>query len=277
MSTLLAPDTPRALPAPRRPRPRRWLFLGQVGVGVVLVGVWWLAAAFAWLPPELLPSPAQVARAAGDLGGTGGFWLNVLDTLVRALISLAAAIVVGVPVGLVLGLVPAAERATRFVVDFARSFPVIAMLPVVILVAGADSQSEIFVVFLGVIWPVLLQTVYGARHLDPVVRDTARSYRISLWLRFTKVLLPTAAPFIMTGIRIGATVSFLVAVGVELLARTGGMGGALYDAQVDARPDLAYVYIIAAGLIGMALNWLLQRAERRLIVWNARAEREGIR
>ena len=253
-------------------RTRKGLYLARIAVGVAIVAIWWMAASFRWLPPEILPTPLEVFLAFIELAFTGVFWVNFFQTLGNGMAALGLAIVIGVPLGLVLGLVPAVERTTRFLLDLGRSFPQIALLPVMVLLFGATAQMEIFVILLSVLWPVLLQTIYGSRRMDPVIRDTVSSYRINLWLVFTKVLLPGAAPFTMTGIRVAGSVSILVAMSVELLAWTPGMGSALGRAQIDEAPDIALGYLFWAGFLGLGLNYLFQFIEDKVLVWNARGD-----
>lgn len=275
-TTVLRKSTVPSIPTAPPWWRRRWgLVAAQIGVGVLLVAVWAVAAQFRWLPPELLPGPVAVLIAFVELSMTGAFWKAFGQTVLAALSGLGLSIAVAVPLGLVLGMLPRVERATRLLMDVGRSFPVIALLPVMILLFGVTPQMEVMVIFLGVVWPILLQTTYGARRIDPVVRDTVRSYRTTVWLRFVKVVLPGAAPFVMTGIRVAASVSILIAIGVEVLGRTPGMGLALGNAQVDGAAAIAMAYVVYSGLLGLALNAALQFFEDRVIVWNARGDHEG--
>lgn len=273
------PSTPPRTALVRVPQPgtpwyrtRKGLYLGRIAVGVGIIAIWWIAAELDWLPPELLPTPLEVFLAFIGLAVQGQFWVNFFQTLGNGMGALGLAIIVGVPLGLLLGLVPVIERTTRLLMDLGRSFPQIALLPVMVLLFGANAQMEIFVIFLSVLWPVLLQTIYGSRRMDPVIRDTVKSYRINLWLIFTKVLLPGAAPFTMTGIRVAGSVSILVAMSVELLAWTPGMGSALGRAQIDEAPDIALGYLFWAGFLGLGLNYLFQFIEDKILVWNARGD-----
>lgn len=265
----------RTVRRPARVQIKGLLLLGQVGVGALIIAVWWAAAHFRWLSAEILPTPDSVVRGLVYLVGTPTFWLAVLHTLSSAVIGLVLAILVAVPIGLVLGLAPKIEFTTRFLVDLGRSFPVIALLPVMILLLGATAQMEITVIFIGVFWKILMQTIYGSRRMDPVVRDTTRSYQVNTRLRFLKVLLPSAAPYIATGIRVSASLAILLAIGVEMLGRTPGMGLRLSQAQIDGRPDLAFGYVVVAGLMGVTINFLLMKLEERVLVWNARADVEA--
>ncbi|WP_159553151.1 ABC transporter permease [Citricoccus sp. K5] len=196
------------------------------------------------------------------------FWFALGFTVSNALIGLLLAIIVGIPLGMVLGTSPALNRSTQFLVDLGRAFPVIALLPVMVLILGATAQMEIVVVFLGVVWPILLQTIDGAKRVEPVIADTVSAYRIPLRLRFIKVTLPNAAPFAVTGIRIASSASILIALGVEVLSVTPGIGGEISRAQTDGAPALALSYVIYAGIVGFLVNKVLWSVEGKLLAWN---------
>jgi ABC-type nitrate/sulfonate/bicarbonate transport system permease component len=171
------------------------------------------------------------------------------------------------------GTSPRTERATRLLIDVGRSFPVIALLPVVILVLGATTQMKVTLIFIACVFPLVLQTTNGARRLEATLLSTVRSYRLPWQLRFRKVLLPQAAPFIATGLRIAITTAVLVAVGTEVLTQTQGLGRRITLAQSAGETALGYAYIFYAALLGVVINALANSMERRLIRWQ-RAEAE---
>lgn len=247
------------------------LGLWQLLALAVVLLVWTLVYLSGYFSRELLPSVGGVAHSLVDLAGQPGFWRALASTVSNALIGLALGIAVGIPVGLVLGISPPLQRSTQFIVDFGRAFPVLALLPVMVLMLGATSRMEIVVVFSGVVWPILLQTTDGARRVEPVIADTVRAYRIPRRLAYLKVVLPNAAPFAVTGIRIAAATSILVALGVEVLSLTPGMGGNLSRAQTDGAPAVALAYVVYAGLVGLLLNKVLWVIEARFLAWNRRA------
>ncbi|MQA08979.1 MAG: ABC transporter permease subunit [Pseudonocardiaceae bacterium] len=272
---------PSVAPNPKKPSGRRrvrsrkriGLAAWQLGTALLIAAVWTLVYESGLLSRELVPPLWDVAREFVTLAGTAAFWAALATTVSNALTGLAAGIVVGVPFGLLLGISQAAYRSAQFLIELGRSFPVIALLPVMVLVLGATSQMEIVVVFSGVLWPILVQTIYGARRIDPVIADTVRGYRIPPLLRFVKVVLPNAAPFAATGVRIAASASILIAIGVEVLSLTPGMGGNLARAQTDGAPALALAYVVYAGLVGLAMNKILWTVEGRALAWNRRATR----
>lgn len=259
--------------APRATRRGSGILLGYQALFLVgLVGVWTLTWALELIHRDLVPAPWAVGMEMAGLLTSPTFWESVWQTLAGSLVALMISTVIAVPLGIALGMAPAAYRALQFVIDFGRSFPTVAVLPVVILVLGTTVQMKVFVLVIGLVWPILIQTYYGARRLDPMLVETVTAYRIPRRLAFLKVLLPSAAPFAATGIRIAAAVAILVSIGIEILTLTPGMGGALAQSQTNGLAARAIAYTIYAAFLGLALYVILVRAEDRLLRWNHRAE-----
>ncbi|NUS79823.1 MAG: ABC transporter permease [Streptomyces sp.] len=239
----------------------------QLGALAAVSLLWALIAAVGLVSSTALPGPASVAAALGDLLGSGAFWQATGETLRGAVTGLLVAIAVGIPVGLVTGVYAAAEESSRLLMEILRSFPVIALLPVFLLVLGSTPGMKATVVFLACVFPVLLQAQYGARSVSESVHETVRGYRIPRILRMRRVVLPAAAPSIMTGLRLAATTSVLVSIGVEVLTTLPGMGHMIMESQQAGASAEAYAYILTAGAIGYTITLLAQRAERRLLRW----------
>jgi ABC-type nitrate/sulfonate/bicarbonate transport system permease component len=238
------------------------------GLFIVAVLAAWAAVRAADLMTEdALPGPLSVLHALVDNLQTGPYWTAIGDTLRAAIGGLAVAIAVGVPIGLLTGTYAFAEKSTRLLVEVGRSFPVIAILPVMLLVMGSSLQMKGVVVFLACVFPLIIQAQYGAQSVSEAVHETVRSYRIGKFLRFRKVILPCAAPSVMTGIRLASTVAVLVSVGVEILTTVPGIGHAVTQNQLDGNSANAFAYIFTAGAIGFAINKLSQLAEARLLAW----------
>lgn len=249
-------------------RPRRdWTRAWQVLTFVIAIALWALVCQVGWVSGDALPTPLAVLRSFGEAVVTGDFWSAVGETLRGAIIGLLLAALVGIPLGLVTGTYAVAERSSRLLVDVLRSFPVIALLPVFLLVLGSTPEMKITVVFIACVFPIFLQAQYGARGIDPTISETALSYRIPRLLRFRKVVLPSATPSVMTGLRLAATTSVLVAIGVEILTTLPGMGHAVVQGQQNGNAPVAFAYILMAGLIGYAINRGSEMLERRLLRW----------
>ncbi|MHC3475194.1 ABC transporter permease [Streptomyces sp. 7R007] len=273
----MAISTTGRRPAPARERParrprsgsrgRRTLLLLQLSAVLAVLLLWAVVAAAGLVSATALPSPAAVFAQFPDLFAGSAYWQAVGDTLDGAVTGLAAAAVIGIPLGLVTGTYAAAEQSTRLLVDVLRSFPVIALLPVFLLVLGSTPTTKTTVVFLACVFPVFLQAQYGARSVTPMIAETMDSYRVPRLLRFRKVILPSATPSVMTGLRLAATSSVLVAIGVEVLTTLPGIGHEVVQSQQGGASARAYAYILTAGAIGYSITLLSQFAERRLLRW----------
>lgn len=244
----------------------------QLGACVAVLLLWALIAAVGLVSSTALPGPGAVAGALGDLLGSGTFWQAVGETLRGAVTGLLVAIAVGIPVGLLTGVYAAAEESSRLLMEVLRSFPVIALLPVFLLVLGSTPGMKATVVFIACVFPVLLQAQYGARSVSQAVLETVHGYRIPRLLRLRRVVLPAAVPSIMTGLRLAATTSVLVSIGVEVLTTLPGIGHMIMDSQQGGASARAYAYILTAGAIGYTINLLAQFAEHRLLRWRPPAQ-----
>ncbi|MEV6344246.1 ABC transporter permease [Actinoplanes sp. NPDC051851] len=240
---------------------RRTLFL------VVVLCGWAAVHAAGVVTDDALPGPLGVLRVLGADLGTGDYWSAIADTLRSAAGGLLAAILIGVPIGLATGTWAFAERSTRLLTEVGRSFPVIAVLPVMLLIMGSSLEMKGVVVFIACLFPLIIQAQYGARSVSEAIEETAMAYRIPRLLRYRKVVLPAAAPSVMTGIRLASTMAVLVSVGVEVLTTVPGIGHVVVQSQQDGNAENAFAYIFTAGAIGYAINRLSQYAEHRLLSW----------
>ena len=246
----------------------------QAGVFALVLLAWTAAVQFGGISASTLPPVGDVVAALVGLWFDPAFLGSVLLTLRDAFTALSIATVLGIIAGVLIGTTPWLERSTRLLVDFGRSFPQIALLPIFLMMLGATSQMKIVLVAIACFFPVLLQTIYGARRLDETMADTVRAYRLPLLLRVWRVTIPAASPFIFTGFRIALIVSILVAIAVEILSQVKGMGRELADARTFFRTDIAFAYAIYAGLLGVLVNAAADRVEALLLGWHLRAEKD---
>ncbi|MGF9663248.1 ABC transporter permease subunit [Arthrobacter crystallopoietes] len=241
--------------------------LQRVLAVLLLLAIWQLVI-WSGSMPSMTPGVPEIATAVLSTIMAPVFWAALAKTLLAALTGWALASVTGVILGLFIGSMRYLDRSTSILIDFGRSFPVLALMPVVIMLLGSSTRMEIVVVGLSCLWPVLVQTIYGARRQEAAVLDTVKVFRIPRTLWFRRVLLPGALPFVATGVRIAAAIAILVAVGVEVISQAPGMGRNITLAQQAQNWDIAFAYLFFAGLVGWAIAWLLQTAEARLLKWN---------
>jgi len=238
---------------------------------VVIVAIWWVATLGSTNP--FVPKPAQLVE---DLVGS---WFGellaqqVLPSLYRLGIALIAAIVVGVALGLVIGTSVVARKLTGPVFEFIRAVPPPVLLPVLLLIMGIDDRSKIFLVFLGCLWPILLNTIDGARAADPVLAATTVSYGLRGWVRFRHFTLPSAAPRIMTGIRLALPISLILMVVSEMYAALDGLGYQVMLFKQTFQTGAMWAGILIIGLIGVAMALVYGLIENRVLGWY-RGQRE---
>jgi ABC-type nitrate/sulfonate/bicarbonate transport system permease component len=209
-----------------------------------------------------------ILASLGHQAGTGTFWGVVGDTLEGWGIGLALAVVVGIPLGMVIGVNRLVWRALRPTIEFLRPVPSVALIPLAILLYGNGLKSTALMTAFGAVWPLLIQTTYGARELDAVARDTARSFRITRLRQVFAVRLPSALPFIATGLRVASATALIVAITSELIISSPGLGNAILFAESGGQFTSMYALILAAGLLGLALSTFFTQLERYFLRWH---------
>jgi ABC-type nitrate/sulfonate/bicarbonate transport system permease component len=225
--------------------------------------------------PHTFPAPTQVVGALWGQLGSGGYWTAVWKTLQGWGLGLGLAIVAAVPAGLVVGTNKYLFRSVRFVVEFVRPIPSIALLPLFILIFGFTLSLKVYIAALGAFFPLFFQTLYGVQDVDPVTRDTARAYRVGRVRRFLLVELPGATPLIATGLRISATIALVACVASELIVGVPGLGASVAHAQNAGRIPLMYAYIATSGVLGLILAWVFTQIEKRLLRWHVSQRSEA--
>jgi NitT/TauT family transport system permease protein len=211
-----------------------------------------------------------------SLAGDDYFMTNLWSTLRAWALGLAIAVLGGVPVGLALGSVPVLNTAVRAVVEFLRPIPSVALIPLVSLILGSGQTTEVTLIVYAAAWPVLFNTVYGLQDVDPVARETMRSFGFGRLAVLWRVSLPSAAPFIATGVRLAAGIALILAVGTEILSGFGsGLGTFIAQAQqsIDGTKDVL-AGTVWTGVLGLVINLVLVQGERRLFHWH-RAQTGG--
>lgn len=241
--------------------------LGAAGVLTALV-VWQLAATVGPLSGAPLPSAVEALGAAGRLLATPQLWQAMVDTLVMALTGLIAAAIVGVLLGIAIGSSPLAMHATRVPLEFLKPIPPIVILPVVVLVLGPTSGMGTFLVFFGSFIAIAVQSSAGVFDTDPVARATGASYGMSRAEILTRIVIPSALPYIGTALRVAAPTSLVIAVVAGLLGGGPGLGQSLLMSQISGNQPELFGYVLILGVLGLLIQGLSQWGERRLLHWH---------
>ncbi|TQN43788.1 ABC-type nitrate/sulfonate/bicarbonate transport system permease component [Blastococcus colisei] len=242
--------------------------------GLPLLGVVLAIAVFEVLPRiglvdrRFLPPASEMFGALFGRIADGSIWEPTVQTMQGWALGLGTALVIALPLGILIGSVFLLFMSTRTIVEFLRPIPSVALIPLAVLVFGAGLESKWFLAAFAATWPILLQTLYGVRDVDPTSIETARSFGIKTPERLWRVVLPSALPYIATGVRISSAVALILAVTAELVLGAPGLGQEINIARQSAAVDQMYALIIATGLIGWLLNIVLSLAERRLLHWH---------
>jgi len=268
--------TEAALPEPRRSRAPR---LTNVAVGTLSVlaslALWELVSRTNTISQHDLPAMSTTVSALWDMVQTGSFWHAFFQTVRGWALGLGLAIVLAVPIGIALGSSDFAASAFRVPIEFLRPIPSAVLIPVLFLTIGTNLKSEVFLATFGAFWPLLVQTMYGVRDVDPIAIDTARSFQVGRFEQLRRVILPSAVPYIMTGVRISSTVALILAFTAELFMGQPGLGQTLNVVSTFGLNDQIYALALATGCLGVAIHFVTVAVERHVLRWHPSQRRTG--
>lgn len=248
-------------------RARINLIIGRIVFFGLLFALWHWATTATYLATSV-STPVDTAVALVGLLGDADFWRSVGLTVMSAVTGLVLSVVLGIGTGLVLSIGPNYYRSASFIIDFLRTVPGLAILPLGILVFGPTMRLDLLMIVFSAVWPVLIQTVYAFRQLDQELLETVSTYRVPPLRKFFTVLLPACLPRIVTGIRIAATMTLLLAVGTQLLAGSPGLGNLIAVYQQNGVYPQLYACIILTGILGVGFNAAIRAAENKALAWH---------
>jgi ABC-type nitrate/sulfonate/bicarbonate transport system permease component len=251
------------------PRPARAAdVLVPIASIAALLLLWELVSRTGAIAERDLSSMSTTFSELWSLMQTADFWSAVGHTVRGWATGLAVAAVLAIPIGIVLGSSDFAASAFRVPIEFLRPIPSAALIPVLYLTLGTNLKSEVFLAAFGAFWPLLIQTMYGVRDVDPIALDTARSFGVGRFERLYRIKLPSALPYIATGFRISSTVALILAFTAELFMGTPGLGQELNYAESFGLNDLMYALAVATGFLGVAIHLGTTRLERWALRWH---------
>lgn len=257
-----APATASSTPGRHAARP-----LLAAGTTLGILALWELLARTGVIPAEVSP-PSRVVRWLGTQAQTSVFWDSVRSTMWQWAIGLVVSAGGGVIIGVAIGVVPLARRLLQVTFELLRPVPSVIYLPVLILLWGGTPKTGVVLVVAATIWPMLFQASYGAMSVDRLLLETAKLFGLTQWQRLTRITLPSILPYLATGLRISSSLALIVAVAVELLGGIPGLGSDLAKDSANGLYDGMYGVIVVSGVLGVVLNTLFERAERRLLRWH---------
>ncbi|EPL5176899.1 taurine ABC transporter permease TauC [Klebsiella pneumoniae] len=259
----------------------RWPLSRELTLSVatlaVLLAVWWAVAALQLISPLFLPPPGQVLQKLITIAGLQGFmdatlWQHLAASLTRIVIALLAAVLIGVPVGIAMGLNSTVRGILDPLIELYRPVPPLAYLPLMVIWFGIGETSKILLIYLAIFAPVAMSALAGVKSAQQVRIRAARSLGASraqvLWL----VILPGALPEILTGLRIGLGVGWSTLVAAELIAATRGLGFMVQSAGEFLATDVVLAGIAVIAIIAFLLELGLRALQRRLTPWHGEVQ-----
>lgn len=237
-------------------------------VPVLLLVVWETLARRGFIEPHLLPAPSKVIATAYKLTVSGTLLHDLSVSLLRALTGFAIGGVIGFALGTTVGFSRFAEALIDRSVQMVRAIPFLAVLPLVIVWFGVGEGQKIFLVALGVAFPIYVNTVLGIRQVDPKLVELGRVQGLGSWELIRRIILPGALPSILTGVRFSLATAWLALVVAETIGAQAGLGFLALDAREFLRTDVIVLTVVIYALIGVAADSLARWLERLLLGWH---------
>lgn len=260
-------DEPGTRPTPRRRMAKRTKLLILNAVSVVGgIGIWWILA----LNGFQFPTPPEVVAKAVQLWNAGILQQDLLASLGRVLTGFLLGSAAAIPVGFLMGWYTVARGLFEPWIQFFRTIPPLALLPLVLVLLGIGEVPKVFVIFLAAFLACVISTYQGVVNVDRTLINAARVLGARDGTIFLKVVVPASTPFILVGMRVGLGSAWATLVAAELLAAQAGLGYRMQQAQLYYDLATIFVGIVIIGILGLVMDRLLLFAETKLTGWQER-------
>ena len=234
---------------------------------IVFALAWEAAARLSGANNILLPPPSQVLLALIDLIRTGTLFDDISASLLRVAAGYVLSVVIAVPVGLAMGYSIVTEKLLSSTVNGLRPIPASAWIPMSIILMGIGERPAIFLVFIGTVWSIILNTSHGVRNVPKHLIWAALTMGASNRAIFLKVIFPAALPAIFTGMRIAVGIAFTNVIVAELIAVRSGLGYLITEARMIVRSDIVIAGMVAIGVVGYTLDAIVRLFMNRALRW----------
>jgi sulfonate transport system permease protein len=276
-------NTPSALTATRAPAPARStgsladrlrrISLAGWALPAALLIVWQASSSFGLLANNILPSPAAVAVAGWKLTLSGALAQNVWISFLRAMAGLIVGGGIGFAFGVANGLSDLSEKLTDTTLQMARNVPHLALIPLVILWFGIDEGAKLFLVALGVFFPIYINTLHGIRNVDPQLVEMGRSYGLARRDLLTHIIFPGALPSIIVGLRYALGIMWLTLIVAETIAAQSGIGYMAMQAREFLQTDVVVFSILVYAALGKLADSTARLIEKTALSWHPAFQR----
>ena len=233
-----------------------------------LLITWELVAQAGLINPLIVPPLSRILRVFSELVWSGQIPLQVFVSMKRAAAGYVMAAIVCIPLGILMGLFQTVYRLFEVIVEMLRPVPPPVMIPVAMLFFGLEDEMKIFVIFFSCAWPILLNALDGARNVDRVLLNTARTFGLSRWKIIWKVILPACSPQIVTGLKVSLPIMLILVVISEMVGSTDGIGYFILDSQRRFRVAQMYAGMLTLAILGYTLNQLFNLLYKLVMPWH---------
>jgi ABC-type nitrate/sulfonate/bicarbonate transport system permease component len=252
----------------RKGRAARRALMSALPVASILfvIGLWYLAAK-TMANPQVLPGPQATAAAAWRLMQDGTLFADVAASLTRVVEGWLIALALAIPLGGTMGRSESTRRIFGTLIELVRPIPPIAMVPIAILWFGIGWASQLFIVCYGAFFPMVIGVYDAFRNVDKLYEQAAQSLGCHGVTLFRRVVVMAALPSVISSMRIGLGLAFVSLVAAELIAASTGLGALIANARVTFQTDHMLVGMIAIGVVGFLLSWIMWKLEKHFLRW----------
>lgn len=235
---------------------------------ILLIAIWQVASVSGLTNTNILPSPGRVVSTFFKLIENGKLGNGLLVSGIRVIKGFGIAVVIGVTLGVIMGQFKILNKILSSLISIFRPVPMIAWIPLLILWLGIGEDSKVAVIIIGATWPILLNTIAGILSVDKKLLEVAQVNEKSRREILLYVILPSAWPSIITGIRLGISTAWTCVVAAEMIAASSGIGYMITYARELSQPDVVLVGVFTIGLVGLLIDAVIMRIQKRLLRWN---------
>ncbi|WP_270502804.1 ABC transporter permease [Kluyvera ascorbata] len=245
--------------------------IARYGLLVLFFAGWQIASTAGWLNAAIIPPLDKIFIALWNGITQGALLGDITISLQRAGLAFAAAIVVGIPLGLFMGQIRPLEQALDPILQLFRQTSALALYPIFILLLGLGETSKVFVIFWAALFPILLSTISGVKEVDTKLLEMARTFGAGRMTLFYRVIVPASVPSIFIGLRLSSTTALLLLIAAEMIGANQGIGFRVMNAQYNFQIPMMFAAIFLLAFAGLLANAILVVLQRRLCRWNIRS------
>ncbi|SFJ16556.1 sulfonate transport system permease protein [Paenibacillus sp. UNC496MF] len=257
----------------KRPFARNWK-TGTLSIGlewlipILIVALWQWFGSMGWISERILPTPASVVEAGVKLIRNGDLFRYIGDSTERALIGFAIGGGIGFALAILNGLLPLAEKLTDSSIQMIRTIPHLSLIPLIIAWFGIGEQGKIFLVALGVAFPIYLNALHGIRSVDTGLIEMGRTYGLRGFALFRTIIFPGALPSILVGLRFALGIMWITLIVSETISANSGIGYMAMNAREFFQMDVVVLSIVIYALLGKLSDWVAKLMERSWLKWH---------